>query len=77
MDSSTDWWPVFHRRFQRAGARTIEDRIFIDNQIREAKIHERWEELEAERDYNRLYTRWHDLHDALVKMAQEALGIKE
>jgi hypothetical protein len=60
-----------------AGQRVVEDRIFIENQLRAAQIRDRWALLAAEHDYNRICTYWKDLHDTLVKMARSDLGIKE
>lgn len=60
-----------------AGHRVIEDRVFIDKQMREADILQKWSILESARDNKfQLGVRWSELHDLLVKMAHRDLGIK-
>jgi hypothetical protein len=60
-----------------AGQSVIADRIFIEKQLRMRQVSEHWDSLIAERDLPRLWTRWTELHDALVRMAHRDLEIKE
>ena len=60
-----------------AGQRIIEDRIFIDTQLRERQIHDRWALLVGERDFNRVCNYWKDLRNDLVRMAHKDLHIKD
>jgi len=60
-----------------AGQRVIEDRIFIERQMRVENIREQWGLLAAKKDLTRIREYWKNLHDVLVKMAHRDLGIKE
>jgi hypothetical protein len=63
-----------------AGMNSIEDRIFIDKKIRAAKIGELWEQLDlaaGDEAFQRFWGTWNNIHDHLVKMAHDDLGIKD
>ena len=58
-----------------AGLQVIEDRIFVDREVRAENIREKWfgmgtGTVQENKD------RWKDLHDVLVKMAHHHLRIK-
>ncbi len=58
-----------------AGVRVIEDRIFIDREVRAGNIRESWMQV-ADFDLQKLGAQWKDLHDVLVRMAHQDLGIE-
>jgi hypothetical protein len=58
-----------------AGMKVVEDRIFIDGEVRAANIRESWMQV-ADFDLQKLGAQWKDLHDALVRMAHQDLGIE-
>jgi hypothetical protein len=59
-----------------AGLRVIEDRIFIDIQMRKKSIYQMWSDLVGEMDVGELHNRWQAMHHVLIKMAHEDLGIE-
>jgi hypothetical protein len=63
-----------------AGEKVLKDRIFIDKKVHDAGIFQRWEKLEigpGEAILKKFWAAWTDIHDTLVKMAHEDLGIKD
>jgi len=57
--------------------RTIEDRIFISEKVKNAKILSDWLMLMAASTYPVFYDRWSDLHTKMVKLAMEDLQLKD
>jgi hypothetical protein len=55
--------------------KTIQDRIFIAQRVKEEKIEDRWGLVMAASTTNAFYTRWNELHDSLVKAALDDLKI--
>ena len=53
--------------------RVIADRILIASRIRRENILERWQGITAERDGNKFWRGWLDLHEALVRIACDDL----
>jgi len=59
-----------------AGVKSIEDRIFVDKKVRAAKIGEHWEKIDLGGS-EMIWKDWNEIHDALVKLAHDDLGIKD
>lgn len=55
---------------------SLEDRIFIEKELRAGKIRESWMQL-GDFDIKKLGPQWKELHDALVRMAHRDLGITD
>jgi ElaB/YqjD/DUF883 family membrane-anchored ribosome-binding protein len=61
-----------------AGMSVIEDRILIHKQIVAQNVAARWQLVIAEeKDIEKVRVRWNDLHSALIKIAQEDLGLED
>lgn len=58
-----------------AGVKVIEDRIFIDQGIRAGNIRESWMQV-ADFDMQKLDGQWKGIHDAIMRMAHQDLGIE-
>lgn len=58
-----------------AGLQVIEDRVFIDKEVRDAKIRAQWWDIGG-RDLKQNTERWQVLHEALVTTAHKDLGIR-
>jgi uncharacterized protein YneF (UPF0154 family) len=58
-----------------AGLQVIEDRVFIDKEIRAAKIREQWWDM-GDWDLKKTTEKWPPLHETLVRMAHKELGIR-
>ena len=56
--------------------RVIADRILIAQRIRREDIAHRWTMLMAEKDFSKFWNEMDRLHDTIVKMAHEDLGLK-
>jgi hypothetical protein len=59
------------------GHTTIADRIFIADATAREKIADRWTAIVQEKDINKFWSTWEDLHRLLLKMAREGLNLKD